>query len=128
RALARFKEIAEIKEITAIKMMDADTAPIKAALARLRRHQRQSLSAEPTGRVKSKDRPSRWRSNSSARASALAYLLCDSFSKHFRQILSRSRSTLKLIRLGGTGSLVRTLSTTSSTSTPENGGRPVSKA
>ena len=62
------------------------------ATSRLRRYHRQARSARPDGRA-AIGSPSSQRSRSTAIASADGYRPRGSFSRHFRQIASRSRST-----------------------------------
>ena len=72
--------------------------------------------------------PARWRRRSSASASAVAYRRAGAFSRHFRQIVSRSRGRPGWSRDGGTGSMVLTCSRVSRAVAARNGGRPVSSS
>ncbi len=73
----------------------------------LRLHQRQPRSHRSTGRA-AIGSCRRKRCRSSARAAAVAYRLLGLFSRHFRQMVSRSRGTLGFNTRGETGSLLRT--------------------
>ena len=69
------------------------------------------------------------RVRSSARARRLGYRRCGSFSRHFRQMISRSRGTRGFSREGGSGELHRgPWSSVSARLVPVNGARPVSRA
>jgi hypothetical protein len=72
--------------------------------------------------------PRSQRDRSSDKARALGYRRPGSFSRHFRQITSRSRDTRGFSRDGDWGSWVRTMSSVSASVVPANGARPVSIA
>ena len=78
-----------------------------------------------TGRARI-GRPSRNRRRSSASPAADSYRLPGSFSRHFRQTVSRSRETSGRSLVGGTASVVAASRIVSSAEWPRNGGRPVS--
>ena len=67
-----------------------NTAPESIATAGFRRDQRSVRSTVPTARALM-DLPSRKHARSSASASADSYRFAGDFSRHFRQIVSRSR-------------------------------------
>ena len=89
----------------------------------LRRHQRHARSARLTRRARigsfARNRPS-----SSAKSCALAYRRRGSFSRHLRQIVSRSRGMLGLNSRGATGSVSTTCRSSAVNVSPWNGGRP----
>ena len=103
------------------------TAADKAATAGRRLHQSRNRVAAPTRRAAIGRLPSQAR-RSSATAWALAYRRRGSFSRHFRQIISRSRGTLALSLRGGSGGCSLTMVSVSTTLSPPNGARPVSRA
>ncbi len=110
---------------TTVPIASASTIPAASpATTGLRRHQRHARSAAPTGRARIGS-PARYRRRSPARAAAEGYRFPGSFSRHFRQIVSRSRGIVALSRRGGTGSSATTIRTVSSGVAAWNGGRPV---
>ena len=82
---------------------ESKTSAASAATARLRRTHLTPRSTGPAGRALIVC-PLRNRRRSSARSSAEAYRRAGSFSRHFRQIVSRSRGTAGTSSPGGTGS------------------------
>ncbi len=98
-----------------------------AAISGLRRHHIAARTIGPTGRARIGS-PRSHRDRSSERARALGYRRPGSFSRHLRQITSRSRGTRGFSRDGGSGYCVRTMSSVSTSVVPVNGARPASRA
>jgi hypothetical protein len=105
--------------------MSATTKPSDStAWAGRRRHHFAALPATPKGRA-NVGSPRRNRPNSFANSQALPYRRCGSFSRHLRQILSRSRGIPELSTRGAMGSWLSTSSSVSVIVAAWNGARPV---
>src|SRR5262249_53348768 len=98
-----------------------------AAIAGRRRDHFTARSKVDTGRA-TIGSPARYRPRSSPNAVALLYRFPGSFSRHFKQIVSRPRGSDALSPRGGTGSSLSTWSTVSIAVAAWNGGRPVTRA
>jgi hypothetical protein len=105
-------------------MAAASTITSAAAAGRRRAHfAARSQSGVRRARIGS---PAWKRRKSPASSRALSYRLRGCFSRHFRQMVSRSRGTWSRNRLGGTGSSESTWSTVAMGVSALSGGRPVS--
>ena len=105
-------------------MSTSETAASAATTGRRRAHRSGRRSSG--GRRARMGVPSSHRPRSSAKSCAVRQRADGSFSKHDRQIVSRSRGTSARSLRGATGSRVSTCSSSSCTVAATNGARPVS--